>query len=182
MTAEEWRDIGGYEGIAQVSSYGRVRSVSRRVRGRNGVLPGRIKALRLTNSGYYQVALSKDGVQKQHLVHRLVAKAFLPTSNLPEVNHKDEDRLNNCVDNLEWATRSSNAIHSIKKFRGSNSGTARLNEEQVLQIKEILQGDYQTLKQIGDQFGVSMHTIFKIKAGVNWGWLNSRSDLEEVGR
>lgn len=68
----------------------------------------------------------------------------------------------------------------MKKFRGSKAGGVKLNEESVLKIKEILKGDYQTLGQIGEQFGVSMHTIFKIKAGVNWAWLNSTDDLKEV--
>lgn len=178
---EVWKPVVGFEGVAEVSNLGRVRSLDRVVKSRNGVVSGRIKSQRVSNSGYNQVGLYIDGKQYQLLVHRLVAKAFIDNpDNLPEVNHIDENRLNNSESNLEWVTRSGNARHSIKKFRGSLAGGAKLNEKDVIVIKQLLREGNLSQVAIASRFGVTNHTIHKIKAGVNWAWLNSHSDLEEV--
>lgn len=101
---EEWRDIKGYEGLYLVSNLGRVYGIKRK----NILHPG------LTEKGYLSVGLSKDGKGTSKKVHRLVAKAFLGESKL-EVNHKDGDKTNNRVDNLEYCTRSQNIRHAIKE-------------------------------------------------------------------
>lgn len=76
----------------------------------------------LNNKGYVMVRLWDSGVSTSKLVHRLVAQAFIPNpDNLPEVNHKDENKVNNDVNNLEWVTREENVRHSIK------TGTAHQN-------------------------------------------------------
>lgn len=100
---EEWRDIPGYEGIYQVSNLGRVRSLDRKVhhwKGGFSLIKGRILTPNKQNTkGYYRVKLDN----KYRAVHRLVAMAFIPNpDNLPQVNHKDENKLNNNVNNLEW--------------------------------------------------------------------------------
>lgn len=98
---EEFRDVPGYEGTYEVSNWGRVR--------RNGKIlkPGK------DTCGYLLVVLSKNGVRKTVSVHRLVASAFLSNpQNLPQVNHKDEDKTNNTVENLEWCTREYNINYS----------------------------------------------------------------------
>ena len=97
---EIWRDIEGYEGLYQVSNLGRVRSL-------NYKRTGKVQNMKLGTypNGYKMVDLKKNKNRKAHLVHRLVAKAFIPNPNpdqLCEVNHKDEDKTNNCVENLEW--------------------------------------------------------------------------------
>ena len=102
MTNEEiWCPIKGYEGLYEVSDKGRVRSLKS---GKERILkPLRIK------TGYLQVQLLKNGEQKMYLVHRLVAQTFTPNPyNLQEVNHKDEDKDNNSVQNLEWCDRKYN--------------------------------------------------------------------------
>lgn len=101
---EIWKDIEGYEGLYQVSNMGRVRSLDRK--DKNGQFRnGRVLAGRDDGHGYHTVALYRDGNAKNWLIHRLVAKAFLDNpSNLPEVNHKDENKANNAVSNLEWCT------------------------------------------------------------------------------
>ena len=100
---EIWKDIKDYEGLYQVSNLGRVKSLHF-----NKEL---LLKLRLTGRGYYQIDLQKDKNIKRALVHRLVAEAFIPNpDNLSCVNHKDENKLNNCVDNLEWCTQMYN-IH-----------------------------------------------------------------------
>ena len=102
MTNEEiWCPIKDYEGLYEVSDKGRVRSIKF---GKERIL----KPLRNT-CGYLQVQLWKNGEQKMYLVHRLVAQTFTPNpDNLTEVNHKDEDKDNNSVQNLEWCDRKYN--------------------------------------------------------------------------
>lgn len=95
---EIWRDIEGFEGLYQVSSYGRIKSLNY-----NKTKQERILKNFLNKKGYLQVNLHKDGKIKKFSVHRLVATAFLENpNNLPQVNHKDENKSNNCVSNLEW--------------------------------------------------------------------------------
>lgn len=101
---EEWRAVMGYEGLYEVSSDGRVRSLNYRgVQGRiEDLSPG-------DKGGYLAVVLYSRGVQQGRLVHRLVAQAFLDNPlELPEVNHIDENPSNNHVSNLEWCTRTYN--------------------------------------------------------------------------
>lgn len=128
--------------------------------------------------GYRGVNLFKNGRCKRFNIHRLVAMAFVNNENgLPEVNHKDGNKLNNHWQNLEWCTRQENAIHSttvLKKNVGNSSGTAVLNEGQVKEIKLLLGITKMKLQDIGDLFGVSNHVIHKIKHGKNWAWLDEK--------
>lgn len=105
---EEWRDIEGYEGLYMISNTGKVKSLERAVwtgRGCYHTLPERILKADKWGGGYYQVTLFKDGKRNRYKVHRLVAQAFIPNpDNLPCINHKDENKKNNCVQNLEWCT------------------------------------------------------------------------------
>lgn len=108
---EVYKDIPGYEGLYQVSNLGNVKSLNYRRKGQEELLsPG------ITQWGYLIVSLSKNGEIKQFSIHRLVAKTFLPNPlNLPEVNHKDHNEQNNCVDNLEWCTSRYNQEYSHAK-------------------------------------------------------------------
>ncbi len=91
---EIWKDIEGYEELYQVSNFGNVRNKQ-----------GLIMKQRLDTKGYKQINLIKNGVKKTHRVHRLVAQAYLVNvNNYPCINHKDENKQNNCVDNLEFCT------------------------------------------------------------------------------
>lgn len=105
---EQWKPIEGYEGIYEVSSIGRVRSLDRY--DRRGIFrKSQIIKTKRHPEGYRSVSLWSDGKQTPLLVHRLVAQAFLPNpDNLPDVNHKDEDKTNNRADNLEWCTKEYN--------------------------------------------------------------------------
>ena len=104
---EIWKDVIGYEGLYQVSSLGRIKSVCRRVYN-PGLSTYRIQNERILKTfpdkkGYIRVILSKEGKIKIHLLHRIVAKAFLSNpNNYPQINHIDENPRNNSVNNLEW--------------------------------------------------------------------------------
>lgn len=111
---ETWRPVAGYEGLYEVSDHGRVRSLPRMRLGRGGKpvrVNGRILKPALVR--YPMVLLCNDGQRVGHSVHRLVANAFLPPDPVrPEVNHRDGNRQNNHLSNLEWVTRSENVAHS----------------------------------------------------------------------
>lgn len=97
---EVWKDIEGYEGKYQVSNLGRVRGLDRK-NSMGKTVKGRILKPRKTHAGYLRAHLCRD----DRYIHRLVAEAFIPNpNNLPQINHKDEDKANNSVDNLEWCT------------------------------------------------------------------------------
>ena len=107
---EEWRDIAGYEGYYQVSSLGWVRSLERWVQDKFGMkapyrIPPKILKPKRAQNGYLFVNLSKEGHAHPHRIHRMVAEAFIPNPDgLPEVNHKNEDKTDNRVENLEWCS------------------------------------------------------------------------------
>lgn len=117
---EIWRDIEGYENLYQVSNLGRVKSLSRIKF--NGVGCYITKEIILKpckdKDGYLYVQLSKEKVSKPHKIHRLVAKAFIPNpNNLPQVNHKDEVKYNNRIENLEWCDAKYNINYGTLKER-----------------------------------------------------------------
>lgn len=107
---ETWIDVKGYEGLYKVSNYGRVKSNRKILKNRNHT------------SGYLQVNLSKRGHSENKYIHRLVAEAFIDNpNNFSEVNHKDENKLNNRVDNLEWCSRQYNNTYGTKIKRTSEN-------------------------------------------------------------
>lgn len=120
---EQWKPVVGYEGYYEVSNLGRVRSIDRKIVYCNGVCKthkGRIMKTWVSNRGREGLGLKKDTCQTYQSVHRLVAMAFLPNpDNLPEVNHKDENPLNNRVDNLEWCTSDYNRHYGTRAERAS---------------------------------------------------------------
>lgn len=135
---EEWRSVIDYEGIYEVSNMGRVRSIVADEHYRARILK---PALHLR--GYLFVNLYKNGKRKPRTIHRLVAKAFIPNpDNLPEVNHKDEDKTNNNVENLEWCTKSHNCsygTHIARAIETRNKNGGRSAEKIILQCD--LQGN-----------------------------------------
>ena len=121
MEEEIWKDIEGYEGRYQVSNRGNVKSLERTVwnnRGYYKTIQERILKAGKSNTGYLQVALFKDGKAKGYLVHQLVATAFCENPmRYTEVNHLDEDKTNNKVENLEWCSKSYNNNYGTRNKR-----------------------------------------------------------------
>lgn len=119
MKEEIWKNIRNYEDYYEVSNFGRVRSKDRKIeqecKGKkvNFTYKGSILKQQLINSGYLVVSLSKSSIQKKFLVHRLVVETFLNNfNNYSQVNHIDENKLNNNLDNLEWCSAKYNLLHN----------------------------------------------------------------------
>lgn len=111
---EEWRDVEGYEGFYQVSNLGRARSLDRYIN--NGkferLIKGRLMKFFYDKDGYAKVSLCKNNSNKNPFVHRLVSKAFIPNpNNYPCINHKNEVKSDNRVENLEWCTHQYNTTY-----------------------------------------------------------------------
>lgn len=115
---ERWKDINNYEELYQISNYGRVKSKYRK-----GTYGKTVKQWE-DKHGYLIVYLSKNGIRKRFKVHRLVAQAFIENPNdYPIINHKDENKQNNKVDNLEWCTHMYNNNYGTKRKRISKSNS-----------------------------------------------------------
>ena len=157
---EEWRAVPGYEGLYEVSNMGRVRSLDYLVRtqyGRFRRIKGRILKSGIASNGYCMVVLSKG---KSKTIHRLVASVFLPNpDNLPIVNHKDEDKTNNCVNNLEWCSSKYNNNYGTLKERREKSN----NYNRIAVDKFDLYGNYictyRSISQAARAVGVKYQSI-----------------------
>lgn len=130
MNKEIFKDIDGYEDYYQISNYGRVKSKVRVITytNKNGkkvsyVMPEKILSTRVNNMGYVQVDLMVDKVKTTNLLHRIVGTAFIPNpNNYDQIDHKDGNKQNNHVSNLEWVTQSEN----VKRSHENNN---RISEE-----------------------------------------------------
>lgn len=176
MMEEIWKDIKGFEGRYQVSNMGRVKSLARLVHHRasirtksfDSMVSERIMKQHISNSGYLFITLRG----KEHLigtfVHRLVAESFIPNPNgLKEVNHKDEDKLNNHVDNLEWCTPSYNMRYgTMAAIR--QRGNIR-NRKSVIQLTMdgVFIRQYESLKEMHSLTGINKESVSRMCRGLN---------------
>ena len=121
---EIWKDIEGYEGLYQVSNMGNVKSLGRyRKTKHNGVawLKEKIMKPKIGKNGYYEISLMKNGKHKSHIIHRLVAKAFIPNpENKPCIDHINTNRFDNRIENLRWCTQKENLNNPISVEKQQN--------------------------------------------------------------
>lgn len=150
---EIWKDIKGYEGLYQVSNYGRIKSLERYIEWKNGIRLVREKILKPTENEnkYLRINLSKNDKPKTIKVHRLVAEAFIPNSeNKPCIDHINTIRTDNRVENLRWVTYSENNLNpiSLEKFIKSKKGKNQPESSILKKSKPVLQIDKNTGKII----------------------------------
>ena len=118
-----YKSIKGYEGIYEVNEIGKIRSIDRKVKSKNGRTihyKGKELKLKMNKDGYLNVNLNKNGISKTWRVHRLVAETFLKNpDNLPEIHHKNHDRRDNRVENLAWVTRAEQMDEHLRAAKGT---------------------------------------------------------------
>lgn len=143
------KPVKGYEGYYEVDQFGRVFGIDRVIavndNGREYAKPlaGKQMKQSLHDKGYKTVSLTRDGKTKMHFVHRLVAEAFIPNpDNLPMVNHRDEDKTNNFLENLEWCTASYNRTYGKAIERQARKLRGRESEKRIPVIQRNLDGDF----------------------------------------
>lgn len=168
----QWKDIIGYEGLYQVSNTGLVKSLSRAVKSvhsnkwytkQDRILKPEIT---LKGLGYYRVQLCKDCIINKIPVHRIVAMTFiLNPENKPQVNHIDGNKLNNHVENLEWATASENVQHAFDTGLNIPSLSSTYIPEQIriLVRSEYIKGSKKFgCIAIGEKYGIGKQTVLNI--------------------
>lgn len=159
---EIWKDVPDYEGFYQVSNLGRVKRID----------SNRILAERQGKNGYIRLNLSKNGEQKQAFVHQLVLKKFgSPQPNGKQVNHKNGNKKDNRIENLEWVTIAENIKHRDdvlgKHTKGTRNGSAILTESDVKEIKSLRAKGW-TCKKISLRYAVGRAAISHIVNGRTW--------------
>ena len=186
---EIWVDVKGYEGLYKVSNKGRIKSLARGYKNQYGEFGYKkefIKAQKIScfnkeekqKRGYYVVNLAKDNRGEWIRVHRLVAEAFIPDpEKKEEVNHKDGNKLNNKVNNLEWVTHQENCLHAwktglhkneeerVRKIKEKNKILKKITKDMILDIfKNCVFGDKQyNAHYFAGKYGIALQTVCNIK-------------------
>lgn len=179
---EIWKPVVGYEGIYEVSDQGRMRSLDRTVLhkdGRKTRRPGMVLVANPNSLGYPRVSLCKDGDSHWSTLHAIVAQTFLPkpprkigaTRRDFVVNHKDGNKLNNHVSNLEYITSTANIYHAratgLLSVKGVKNNKAKLSDDDVRSIRELYSLGA-TQVQLAAEFGVYQTSISRIVRRDGW--------------
>ena len=177
---EIWKPITGYEGKYEVSNLGRVKSLSRIINQKNGrhrrikeriLIPGRM-------GNYHGVVLCNDDGMKKCYIHRLVCAAFIgdPIGERNVTNHKDGDKFNNRVSNLEWVTYAENLNHAyqygLQHGYGENSHYSKFSDEVVKKVREQYATGKYLQVELAEMHGISkmqIHRIVKYKNRKRYG-------------
>ena len=186
MQDEVWKDIPGYEGLYQVSNFGRVKSLPK-IHGRRYWKNERILKINIAKNGYAGVFLQKNKNIKRISIHRIVARVFLKNYDEKlQVNHKDGNKLNNNVDNLEMVTASENQIHSRKlglqtSPKGANSPYAKRIMQFDKDNKFIC--EYKGIEATAKKLGIGISTLSlclrgkrELAGGYKWRYVDDTNE------
>lgn len=177
---EVWKDVVGYEGFYQISSLGRVKSLERVVFDKDGIrrfcTTDKILAQSFNTQGYPQVSLYAHGNQKNITVHRLVAETFISKpDSFSQVNHIDENKLNNAVSNLEWCTEQYNLNYGTRIKR---SAEKRARPVMQMNCDGAVIRTFKSAREAHNKYGYSYKNISacchgkkKSHAGYNWAFV-----------
>lgn len=167
--------IKNYEGLYEISKSGKIRSLDRYTHKKGHFRKGKeIKCH--YECGYECIMISKDKKKKHNLVHRLMAKTFIPNpENKRTVNHIDGNKLNNNLSNLEWNTHKENIAHSYKmgmsNNRGEGNGRAKLTEKDVFFMRKSYGKDGITYLSLAKKFNITMAVARFAVKGITWKYL-----------
>ena len=164
----EWKAIEGYEGLYEVSNTGEIRNAKGKTK-KSSLKKG-------VNTNYKEISLWKDRKNKRFLVHRLVAKAFIPNpDNYPIINHKDENGTNNCVENLEWCNHRYNAKYNkypekpniipskvvSKEQKQKTSISVKRYRREHAKLKFEYNGEMLSIPEIAERMNVRQGTLWQ---------------------
>jgi hypothetical protein len=174
------KDIPGFEGLYAITQDGQIWSYPKEWRSAKGLSAYQVHTGRWLkpsfNGRYLKASLRRKNQTQQIYIHRLVAITYLPNPfNLPEINHRDGDKFNNHVDNLEWVTRLQNAKHARRlnlyhhvPARGSNHPEAKLTENDILIIRKRWDADEVSLDTLATEYRISKSTMHSICSRKTW--------------
>ena len=174
MKKEIWKDIPGYEKLYQVSNLGNIRSLDKRIKCKGKgtrLLKGKVKKQDVSVHGYCQINLTREKGTRKFFVHRLVLMAFVGDSKLP-VNHKNGNKLDNRLENIEYCTYSENTKHAyknglLKPLSSEKAHKSKLNKKKVLQIRKLYSQN-ESEKTLACKYNVSQSTINRIVNNITW--------------
>lgn len=198
MSFEIWKPIKGFEGLYEISNTGLVKSLRREVPNNGGISIVKEKILKpqKEKNGYLRIGLNKRNKKYMFLIHRLVAESFISNvNNYAEINHKDGNKSNNNVDNLEWCSRSYNIKHSyINKLR--NTDINRKNAKKMIEknkrkvVQKDLNGNminiFDSIKEAGELTNIDKTSIcsvckhkgyYKTAGGYIWEYYNTKETV-----
>ena len=151
---EIWEDIPDYEGLYKISNYGRIKSLHNYKRNGTDILKPRIN-----KHGYLHIGLRKNKQRKWICLHRLIAKTFIPNpNNLPCINHKDENKLNNSINNLEWCTIKYNNCYGTRIKRVVEKNKMR-KEILKYDLKGNFMQEYKSISEAGRKNNIIISSI-----------------------
>lgn len=168
---EIWAWIDGYEGQYMVSTFGRVISIER-IRGNHSKKQNvrkKIKKLSDNGHGYKFVNLWKDNKEEKKYIHRLVAMAFIPNpENLPQINHKDEDKSNNRIDNLEWCNQKYNINYGTFRTRSKSTMLRNGNNRgiDVYDMNGKFIKTYVFSNEVCKEYGINRRVLYDVCNGI----------------
>jgi uncharacterized protein YaiE (UPF0345 family) len=175
---EIWKDIEGFETLYEVSNYGNIKNKT----------TNKIRKLGVHSMGYWHVDLWIKGKQFNKHVHRLVANAFIPNpDNKPFVNHKDGNKQNNFVDNLEWCTPLENMKHARKNGYfdgkipiGSKCFNSKLNEKTALEIYDLAINNIFKVTELAKMYNITHSVVSEIKSKKTWKHIHNGGALCKI--